>query len=66
LDNVAKHELEKDIKESDNEMDEEASEQLKKDLIELVGDIIGEAYLEIESRKSRVLALVGMFDQAEN
>lgn len=48
---------------SENDMDEDdpaPSEEDKKDLIEFVGDIIGEAYLEKEPRKSRVVGLAKM------
>lgn len=48
------------ITRSENDMDEDtaSSEDDKKQLIEYLGDTIGEAYLQKETRKSRVRALV--------
>lgn len=48
---------------SENDMDEDdpaPSEEDKKNLIDFVGDLIGEAYLEKEPRKSRVVGLANM------
>jgi hypothetical protein len=48
---------------SENDMDEDdpaPTEEDRKELIEFVGEIIGEAYLEKEPRKNRVISISKM------
>lgn len=62
LDHIAEHDdlaLKKQKSEHDMEEDDPApSEEEKKQLIDFVGQVIGQAYLEKEHRKSRVKSLI--------